>query len=95
MRKNRLGPKSAPYLVKLLTELPRLTELNLAANRIGSQGCEALAGFFANNTTVTDLDISVNGAMLRLPEKEEDTTGLLALADAFKPGVNKTVVHLK
>jgi hypothetical protein len=95
LRKNRLGPKSAPYLVKLLTELPRLTELNLAANRIGSQGCEALAGFFANNTTVTDLDISVNGAMLRLPEKEEDTTGLLALADAFKPGVNKTVVHLK
>ena len=95
LRKNRLGPKSAPFLVKLLTELPRLTLLNLANNRIGCQGCAALAGYFSTNTTVTDLDIRVNGAMLRLPEKEIDTSGLLALADAFKPGINKTLIHLQ
>ena len=47
------------------------------------------------NKTLTDIDISVNGAMLRLPEKVEDTTGLLALADAFLPGVNQTVIYLK
>ena len=95
LRNNILGPKSAPFLVEFLSELPCLTVLNLSKNRIGSQGCEALSGYLKTNKTLTDIDISVNGAMLRLPEKVEDTTGLLALADAFLPGVNQTVIYLK
>ena len=44
----------------LLTQVPRLTHLNLASNYIGDDQARALTSFLMSNTCLTHLDLSLN-----------------------------------
>merc|ERR1711988_58383 len=84
LHKNLLGPKASKTVVDLLASLTNVKRVDLGENRFGCQGCEAIAPFLEVNTSIEYFDLSMNGAMLVLPQKTVDSSGLKAIADALK-----------
>ena len=70
-----------------------MKRVDLGENRFGCQGCEAIAPFLETNTSIEYFDLSMNGAMLVLPQKTVDSKGLRAIADALKVLVRTGLDH--
>ena len=83
----RLGPASAIVIAKCLEGKSALTSLNLQVNKIGPTGATALAEALKVSSALKNLDLSDNN----LTNSGEDMSGVLAIADALKPGTSAVI----